>query len=92
MAFQMIQETSAYIEKWGIKIPTDESTDNPIDKEWKILSGGECQRMILAIALASRPRVLLVCALHSYTKILISACVNNDHTFTILARRGNFRT
>ena len=62
MAFQMIQETSSYIEKWGMKLPTDESTDHPIDKEWKILSGGECQRMILAIALASRPQVLLVSA------------------------------
>lgn len=57
MAFQMIQETS-----WGMKLPTDESTDHPIDKEWKILSGGECQRMILAIALASRPQILLVSA------------------------------
>ena len=78
MAFQMIQETSSYIEKWGMKLPTDESTDHPIDKEWKILSGGECQRMILAIALASRPQVLLVSAFFNIVHCkFISACADD---------------
>lgn len=31
-----------------------------LDSDWKNMSGGESQRIILAIALASRPRVLLL--------------------------------
>lgn len=60
MSEQMIRETVSYIEKWGMKISSDSNGDNPIDKEWKVLSGGECQRILLAISLASRPRVLLL--------------------------------
>jgi ABC-type glutathione transport system ATPase component len=59
-AGDMIQQTASYIEKWGMKIPPENGADHPIDKEWKILSGGESQRMLLAIAMASRPRVLLL--------------------------------
>ena len=60
MAAQMIQQSISYMEQWGIKVPKDEGTNHPLDKEWKVLSGGESQRILLAIALASRPRVLLV--------------------------------
>ena len=60
IAEQMIRDTTLYIEQWGMKLPTERGTDHPIDKEWKVLSGGECQRMLLAIALASRPSVLLL--------------------------------
>ena len=31
-----------------------------MEKEWSILSGGESQRIILAIAFASRPEVVLL--------------------------------
>ncbi|KAL3800185.1 hypothetical protein HJC23_001106 [Cyclotella cryptica] len=60
MEADMIQQTISYIERWGMKSPNEHGGDHHIDKEWKVLSGGECQRMLLAIALASRPRVVLL--------------------------------
>jgi ABC-type iron transport system FetAB ATPase subunit len=38
----------------------DHGHQHPLDREWKTLSGGESQRMILAIAMASRGRILLL--------------------------------
>ena len=60
MAADMIYQTISYIEQWGMKSQHEHGGDHHIDKEWKVLSGGECQRMLLAIALASRCRVLLL--------------------------------
>lgn len=50
---EMLSVTLKLIQKWGM----DASF---LDKEWKVLSGGEAQRMYVAIAVASRPRVLLL--------------------------------
>jgi putative ABC transport system permease protein len=41
------------IQSWGMN-------KSLLDSEWKALSGGESQRMLLALALASRPKVILL--------------------------------
>jgi ABC-type dipeptide/oligopeptide/nickel transport system ATPase subunit len=38
---------------WGLK-------PDCLEKEWSVLSGGEAQRVIVTIALASKPLVLLL--------------------------------
>jgi putative ABC transport system permease protein len=45
--------TSDLIQSWGM-------SSKSLDSEWNILSGGEAQRLLVAVALASRPSVLLL--------------------------------
>jgi len=65
---EMIEQTLLYLDDWGMGEENTYSTmqyqqqhhHQYLDKEWKALSGGECQRTLLAIALASRAIVLLL--------------------------------
>jgi putative ABC transport system permease protein len=50
---QMTQNTIALLQHWGLRAEC-------ITEEWKMLSGGEGQRLIAALALASSPKVLLL--------------------------------
>ena len=70
----MITQTLAYLQRWGMEgsssgssehlnksdINNDHQQHHPLEREWKTLSGGESQRMLLAIAMASGGKVLLL--------------------------------
>lgn len=68
----MSETVKRLIEEWGLdKIP--------LESEWKELSGGESQQMLLAIALASRPKVILLdestSALDMATKVKVEKSI-----------------
>ncbi len=69
---EMMSHTISYLSRWGMggshddySFDTNASVKGDhhhpyLDKEWKTLSGGESQRMLLAIAMASRATILLL--------------------------------
>lgn len=50
---QMTRKTIDFLQQWGMSAEC-------MSEEWKMLSGGEGQRLITALALASSPKVLLL--------------------------------
>lgn len=49
----MVKSAIELVEQWGLPASC-------LDKEWSVLSGGEAQRVIVALSLASNPSVLLL--------------------------------
>lgn len=50
---EVVQDVKRYLCEWGIE-------DDLINIDWSLLSGGQTQRVLLAFALTSRPKVLLL--------------------------------
>jgi ABC-type glutathione transport system ATPase component len=71
---QMTKDVEALTQKWEI-------APKLLDSEWRILSGGECQRILLAIALASQPMVILLdestSALDMETKVKVEKSIED---------------
>jgi ABC-type iron transport system FetAB ATPase subunit len=68
-------------EEWGLNRAA-------LTKQWKELSGGESQRVVLAIALSSKPKVLLLdevtSALDHQTKICVEQTILNAAASSML--------
>ena len=70
----MIKDVRTLMHGWGID-------PAKLDSEWKILSGGESQRILLGIALASQPKVILLdestSALDLTTKVKVEKSIES---------------
>lgn len=77
---ELMSTTTALINEWGMD-------NSAMDAEWKQLSGGESQRVFLAISIASKPQVLLMdectSALDSDAKLKVEESI-----MRIAAKRG----
>lgn len=76
------RETIQYCIQFGIE-------EECLAREWKFLSGGEAQRIHLAMALASRPQLLLLdestSALDAGTKYKVEDCIRQEVTIRDMA-------
>ena len=61
---EVISQTASYLQCWGMGENEYENDGHqhppPLEREWKTLSGGESQRMLLAIVMASGGKILLL--------------------------------
>eukprot|EP00534_Pseudo-nitzschia_fraudulenta_P000295 CAMPEP_0201116996 /NCGR_PEP_ID=MMETSP0850-20130426/1119_1 /ASSEMBLY_ACC=CAM_ASM_000622 /TAXON_ID=183588 /ORGANISM="Pseudo-nitzschia fraudulenta, Strain WWA7" /LENGTH=1188 /DNA_ID=CAMNT_0047381229 /DNA_START=203 /DNA_END=3769 /DNA_ORIENTATION=- len=80
----VMKHVSHHIRQWGMGVEC-------LDREWTVLSGGESQRVLVAIALASRPKILLfdesTSALDYESKLAVEASVKDfveDHEGGVL--------
>jgi putative ABC transport system permease protein len=73
-AMEFAGDAKEYMHQWGLG-------SDAFDKEWSVLSGGEAQRIIVALALASRPSILLfdecTSALDAQSKIAVENSVKD---------------
>lgn len=72
-ADEMLTTTRGLVQSWGME-------GDCLEKEWALFSGGEAQRIIVALALASRPMALLfdeaTSALDMESKLRVENTVN----------------
>ena len=74
-----MKHVTHHLRQWGMGLDS-------LKKDWAILSGGESQRVLMAIALASRPKILLfdesTSALDYESKLAVETSINDfvdDH-------------